>query len=439
MRLSKHEQIIKEKMQGFNPDLDTGALWESLNEFVPENIPKKKKRRLGFYLLFLIPLILLIGLLFNKVNVEGNKTIEKGIKNSFEKTRNEEKQILNNKESVSDNEFVVNDNSKKNKSISGNVSSESGNRLRRNSINEEKLVGEEIYSKSPIESENIVLETEEVREVAQEINRKEISFSIRKNLLYSKLTILKPLPISKEREVLPINIITKFPKSLSHNYIVWNIGVGFGSFDHSFEPNNTNSESYVTYLESNTKPVWSVDLGLTYNFGNGIYLNSGIAFTQLVTQIHPNWDRYLDENNPYPDGLTQRVVSQLEYEAIGHNYQNIFDIPLNIGYKLFNKGKLNLSLEGGAIFNAFTYSKGVVLDKNLKLKYYDKGDKNPYDNRFDLGWKAAINMDYLIGSNTRIYFKPNLSTRSIGYRISDLGIREKYTTYSLKVGCNYKL
>jgi len=86
MKLYKHEQIIKEKMQSFQPEIDKDALWDSLAHQVPDTA-KKRKRRLGFFLF----------LIFLAIGLAGVVVLEKNDKNptridQLNKQRNESKQ-----------------------------------------------------------------------------------------------------------------------------------------------------------------------------------------------------------------------------------------------------------------------------------------------------------------------------------------------------------
>ncbi len=96
MKLNKHEQIIKEKMQSFRPEPDKDALWASLSQYVPQETQKKKKR-LWFFLVFLslaglVALMLVPGNRINENIPFKNKANSTGTINKTKKNNNE---ILN--------------------------------------------------------------------------------------------------------------------------------------------------------------------------------------------------------------------------------------------------------------------------------------------------------------------------------------------------------
>jgi len=224
--------------------------------------------------------------------------------------------------------------------------------------------------------------------------------------------IPKLLPIVHVKKGVPTPAITIIPKTVNANYFTWSIGTSLG--------------------------VLGLHLGFTYNFLNKYYINSGIQYNQLVTKIHPKWDLTQSEDNLNPNGLTERLTRQFRYEAVGHNYQNLIDIPINIGIKLYESNKFNLSFETGAVLNIITYSKGVFIDDKYKLHYYKNNSDNPYDN-FKIGLQTSILIEYRLKHNMNIYFQPNASFRNVSYKFSNLDIKEKYRIYNLKVGLRYRL
>ncbi len=450
MKLSKQEQIIKEKMKSFQPDLDKDSLWESLEQYVPNNTLKRRKKRFVIILLFiLVTTGVLVGALVNN-------SITEPIKQKHSAQTNFENKSLKRKKSNIDkvNNNLANnhdDNSKinNNNSISGNDKSTNISKRYTHSKKAIKNKSYNFNAKSKILAQNtrdIIdisnAKSGELNEAKSTVVKKSDRNTLRKidlkvdgNLLDTKLRALPQLVAVISN---PTVTIIELKKTSQADLLALNIEIGLGDFNHAFVPKSTNSEFLTKYFNTNTKPVWNIALGLHYNLTNTLYTGAGIEYTQLVTQLHPKWEQILNEQNPYYNKLTQRVVKQLEYEAIAHNYQNAFDMPIDIGIKLIKSKKLGLSIEAGAIFNLYTYSKGVVLDHRYKLHYYDDNSNNPYG-KFELGWSASAVFDYQMYSNMNIYLKPSFITRSINYNFAKFDVKENYHIYNLKLGVNYKL
>lgn len=442
MKLNKQEQKIKEKMQSFRPQVDTNELWDSLSTHVP-----KRKRRFGLFF-FIAASFLLIGIIgfLTYSLIDNNKS------NSTNQNELVNNQIDNNKTQI------TNNSSNQSEIKTDNIQSKSSKKQQNNNlikthskkskslgqyslINTKKENNRSVYnnyknitvSNSQFEKNN----SSSLSKLNQSLKIKENS-TIIKRIFSSHLSILKLKPINHEKKEQIVATKIVFPKTVSRNYFLWNIGFGLGYFKHSFNPLIKENDEFSKYLNSSSKPAPMANIAISYHFANKYYIKSGFIFSQLVTQIHPKWELILEEENNNPNGVKQRVVRSASYEAIAHNYQNSIDIPLTIGVNIFNQQRFNISIEGGLLFNIFTYSKGAIYDESYKLFYYDNYNNNPYKKRFDIGWNSSIMLNYRL-KNFDIFFNPSISSKSINYKISNLKIKEKYRIYDLKVGLRYML
>ena len=434
MKLSKHEEFIKEKMQSFRPEPDKDALWESLSQYVPQETQKKKKR-LWFFLVFLSLAGLAVLLL-----MPGNQNNEKipfKSKSNNTGTINETKKIVDGKinNSIAETKMeTIGINAKTKVQKNPKKYSYSPRGISKNTI---------VFAlnKANQEENNASKSHERFSEKSIVLNNHSHIDKTKRESINTLGNLSNKLNLLYTNEVVSFNptiTIVNFPKKKYLNYFAWNVGVGIGKVDHSYDPGNTGSEVFTKYFESDTKPSWSIDIGVSYHFANRFYICSGIQFEQLVTRLHPKWDRIRDEQNPYYNGLTQRVQSKLEYEAIGHNYQNVLDIPLSIGLKTIETRTLSLSLEAGYLLNIFTYSKGVIVDDKYKLRYYTNTVGNPYGN-FSGAWLFSAKLDYNINDNAGFYLNPLFSKRNINYEFSGYIFQEKYSIFDLKVGFRCKI
>jgi len=441
MKLNKQEQIIKEKMKAFRPKVDTDQLWSSLSEHVPE----KKKR--GGFIYFAVAAVLLLGItayfsFSNSIKQDKNIVKEQIILNSKDaivksnSKANKIEHISDDESKIISEKLEINDNTNANANLNNTLK----NRIQSKSIIKSIIDYKSLNTKnSQINIENNQIVTERV--ISENLLAKEnknIRKLSQKEIFSSHLLNTKLKPIDHKRKERIISTTLELPKTVSRNYFLWNIGVGFGNFKHSFTALNEESKSYAKYINSKGMPSPSVDLGISYHFAKRFFIKTGLNYSQLVTQIHPKWEKILNEENNIPGGLKQRLVKSASYEAIAYNYQNSFDIPISFGIGLFRVNNFSISAEAGTLFNIFTYSKGVIYDELYKLYYYDNNENNPYNKRFDIGWQGAITLDYRL-RNFDLYFQPKFSSKSISYQYSNIKINEKYSIYDLKVGVRYRL
>ncbi len=429
MNLNKYEHLIKEKMQSFQPDVDKDELWKSLVNHVPATKRKKKKR-----FVFLLFFFFLLGIVttiwffdFNKENATEN--IQTGI--SKTKSRIKENSIETIDKSIIENRknhIFIEDESK--------VPAKDEQRIEKNNKSKKILTNNinknEVAQKYPAQRKMIDNSFEFDHEnqpdllKRNKINKLDPASIGQQHIVYEHKILLKP----------KINTIY-FKNSQNMSCFAWNVAAGTGGVDHVYMPLNAESEVFTDYFDSKTKPSWQIEIGLSYYFSKRIYLSTGLQFTQLVTQLHPKWERILNEQNPYYNGLTQRVLRQAKYEAIGHNYQNVLDLPLRLGIRTLKIERLKLFFEAGYLINIYTYSKGVIVDDQYKLHYYDNNKTNPYSN-FSGAWEFSTVLDYNFSNCINIYLKSGLSQRKIKYKYSSIEIIEKYNTYNFKIGINYK-
>ncbi len=434
MELNNHEQIIKEKMQSFRPEPDKDALWESLSQYVPQE-PQKKKKRLWFFLVFL-SLTGLVVLLLMPGNQKNEKIPFKNKSNNTG-TINETKKIVDGKINKGIAETKI-------ETIGINAKTEMQKKAKKYSHSTIEISKNPIVfalNKANQEENNASKSHEQFVEKSIVLNNHSQIEMTKRESINTLENLSNKLNLLYTNEVVSLNptiTIENFPKNKYLNYFAWNVGVGIGKVDHSYDPGNTGSEVFTKYFESDTKPSWNIDIGMSYHFAKRVYICSGIQFEQLVTRLHPKWDRIRDEQNPYYNGLTQRVQSKLEYEAIGHNYQNVLDIPLSIGLRTVETRVLSLSLEAGYVLNIFTYSKGVIVDEKFKLHYYTNTSGNPYGN-FGGAWLLSAKLDYKINDNVGFYLNPVFSKRSINYEFSGYKFKEKYSNFDIKVGIRCKI
>lgn len=441
MNLDKHEKIIKEKMRAFRPEPDKEALLEYINQTVAVEDRRKKKRRLVFLLIFFIPLLLVNGIFILNKNEHDIKAKKHFDKNQYLNKQHPQYNNPHIKKSKSTNKIIANNLEADDLDYGEHSTNSNQSTLSKKqsiSLNKHHLLSQD-KNLSELKEELGINDLKVVKQnnPNDKNNRRSMLNREIKNLYSIGMktpTLLFDYDILLKPDISKIDFSKYRHKTLFRLFM----SAGSGWFTHDFVPKNAESIEYAQQIEAKTKPGINIEMGMSYHFMNKFYLSSGFQFTQLVTQIHPKWEKLLSEQNPYYNGLSQRLQRQLEYEAIGHNYQNILDIPVIMGLEIFNLERVNLAVETGFVVNIYTFSKGVILDDKYKLHYYNEYSGNPYKN-FCIGWQTSVVLNYKLDNNNSFYLKPTFTRRNISYNFSSLNIQEKFRIYNIKLGFNYKI
>ena len=452
MKLNKREKMMINKMQSLEHHVDVDEMWQSLSQYVPNN--KKKKKRGFYFLLFSMVLLITGGLLYTVSDKNISKTIvNKNTSSNIQKTTvtqgniNSQKNIIT-KDDI-DNENAENITkpilNKDNKAIK--IKKNVERKINTNSSDDYvKRIEESKDQKHPIVLNSRMKNTEfsakdksvfiaKSSSNAIKTSNGQVNLHKRKYLLF-KYIIVPKLLLKHHKRILankPVNSL-----NLSRKKILLNIGVNLGNINQGFYSRKSTDNDYSSYLDSvsASKAALGINVGVDYYLSNRLFINSGFCFSRLTTRLQS-----LKEEEVIIEKRSAALVITKDnlYRITAYNYHYLLDIPLSIGYNIIQKRYYNISIETGAIFNLHTYSNGMYIDSNYEPVNYTNTKKNPYDSRFNIGWRSSLNIDFRLKYGYWLYIKSGLLSKRINYSDTELNIDEKYRILDLNVGMKYLL
>jgi len=435
MKLTNQEKSFKQKMQSFEAEVNTSALWEALED----QVPKKRRKWLPFIFIIslAVTLVSISAIILNQNSngenilvpasanlpaIEGTKTINEQI-NKIE-TNKDQTQIIRKTLNDLPNEKVIQTLTQNNTTSKTEITV-----LNAFSSNEKNNINpDEQASRFPNTSNDPI---QNIEKTDQQRPLFEVSKMQALNAqLFNKNIQKIDLPRELTRE-------NKVRRHLFSTALVFGSGVGKIDFSSEYEEN----KEHAAYLSSisTLKPIINAGFSLNYSFMDRLYISSGIDFSRLVTKYHPSWTRTTEESSISLSGLPQSLIREQNYEAIGHNYHYLLDIPLKIGVEIIKTKKVILSLETGISYNAYHLSKGYYLDNNRQIKLYDSNNSSPYNSRFNTAWKSALILNYRLGQKVLMNLNANYHSKNIDFKTDKLTLEENYKIALINLGLQYDL
>jgi len=438
------------KMQSLEHQVDVDEMWQSLSQYVPNN--KKKKKRGFYFLLFSMVLLITGGLLYTVSDKNISKTIvNKNTSSTIQKTTviqgniNSQKSIIikddiDNKNVENITKSILNEDTKvikiKNnieKTINTNSSDDNIKRTERSKKHKYPMALDSRTGNTKLTAKDKSMFIVENSNNDIKTSKGQVDLSKREYLLFEYIIVPKLL-LKQHKRILanrPVNNL-----NLSRKKILLNIGISLGNINQGFYSNKSTNNDYSSYLDSisTSKPALGINVGVDYYLNNRLFINSGFCFSRLTTRLQS-----LKEEEVIIEKRSAALVitKDNQYKITAYNYHYLLDIPLSIGYNIVQKRYYNISIETGAIFNLFTYSNGMYIDSKYEPVNYTNTKNNPYDSRFNIGWRASLNVDFRLKYGYWLYIKSGLLSKRINYSDKELNINEKYRILNLNVGMKY--
>ena len=453
MKLTKQEKLIKNKMQSFEHQLDTGELWQSLAQHVPEK--ENKKRRGVYFVLFTI--IILIGMMtiggYLYINSTGKKpdnnltkitpdNIQKETDKSINITKKKTKLIpqlsLNENISSSENHKSIKNNT--NTKTSSNKINQVKNTEKNKQNKDINRINTEQYNTKNTKAiqNNTILSSDNNKEINRNIPIKQDKLSKKEYVYFHRVKNSGLLPVNRNKPQLTVQTANNSSSFLKKKMIL-HLGISSGGFNHGFYYKKKSEKNYTEYINKiyASKPVLGINIGADYYFYKRFYINSGLFFSRLVTQL-----QNIEEKKVTVTETTAALITTKDnkYKITTYNYHYLVDMPVIIGFELVQGKTYKISFEAGAIFNLYTYSEGRYINEQYLLNRYTNTKNNPYGNRFNTGWKTSILFDFKPAKGQWFYIKSGICTKTIDYSINNyINLKEYFKILDLNVGIKYIL
>ena len=438
MGLNRQEKYIKQKMQSFEPHVDTGKLWASLEDYVPK---KKRRRKTVFWILliFFISISAFMGWLIYNGGKDVKKPSTADVRPAFaNKSDNQTKSGFNHGQQTAspDKDAPANINkTKESKYLSArhksgvskqwkgkNTNSNTGGKKLRS--NKNKIIAynpETSDFKNAKESGNTAISGENGNIIEP----------------FAKIRMLTPVFSHSATDNIHTPGVYQIEKSRHARFFAPEVATGAGYTLYSASSmGGTGDYSKVLNEIVNSEPALSVYTGVVYNMGKKVYLRTGLQFERYVLRLHSRWQETIEEYVPKENGLVQRVKKISDYSATGYRYYYTVNIPFEAGYKFFEKPHYDIFLESGLTVNLHTFVNGAVLKPDGKLSFHKDGRIPGYDN-FGIGLQSYFGIDYKLNSKYVIYLKTGIAYNEIKFDNGDNRIKESLMNFKVYSGIRF--
>lgn len=440
MKLNKTEKFIKQKMQSYEADVDTGKLMDALKD----HLPQKRKRPYPFWIFLMVGFMLIGAGSIYLIDSQGE-----GEKGQSSISAIGQKQLKNNsknfnKPEVAESDFeskLVVENLKE-KSIAKAEKKQDNSSIKKETPTINNTVFTENQNKQQEELTALNVQIEALKKDifpqgrAKETDNNKILNPIKELDRKIALILLKP-----RKEYFDLQPVQLMERRLSGRraYALY-FGLGAGRSNMNFMSNDTESEPFADYVNSisEQKNSFSFKMGANIYLSKGLYLNTGIEVKQLVTRFHTKWQKTEEEKNISATGGSQTVTRENTYEAIGHNYHYLFDLPLGLGVELFQSRYFSLAIQSDVALNVFRDSHGYRINSDQRLLAYNSSDADPYKKPLGFTFGFSIPVYYRLNDRWHLMLKPEYKNRIIEFDQSILKLKEHYHTFYLNIGAKYE-
>jgi hypothetical protein len=460
----EQDKYIRHIAEQHETPIDFEQLWDKLEP----NVPQKKRRRPVFIWFWTIGIALVsLGLWFifdnqktnsMATNIQPNEVVPN---NSFPEsssnrseltnTKNESSQSINQKGSQtlnSQNNAIKEENKIKNEvpiHINQNkkLSTQSNNIASKNTIspNTQK-------SNVAIETKNLEVENNNKTAIITPI-ASQVQTNITNDLVIAEdenrtNEVVHLLPIIGA-QISKVDIFTSenIKVSSKKNYnVLWQVGAGFFTLQHKNNslvenPEFLHAEQPLEYLTAGAY----TDIKLS----NRWYLQPGLRYSRYTTRLE---NVFTDYTSTTKQGITEIIIdesgfaSHVEGSVAGTTTTNIrskwysyypsIDVPITVRYLVANTYRHKFFIDGGAIVQVWTGSKGGYLSDTGQLQKYDFAN-NPYrSNR--LGYSGGFAWEWSMTRRGALSTGLSYDWRSMERSEGGTNIKTSFSSYRMNLG-----
>ncbi len=272
-----------------------------------------------------------------------------------------------------------------------------------------------------------------------------------KNITSSSLEIkyAQPLPVNKRALSEPLLIKKDVLNDYSNRGIRLNIYSGISYVDRSLNAHNIELNPFVLSKEKTETPLELISLGVQLRYDIGaVYLKGGIEFQWLNTKFE--YEQYniidtvatsgvvgilIDANgNSFNQVGTVYEENSLTSQWTHYNSHRLFNLPLSIGYEK-KISKWYFSIEAQSQLNFMHSFSGKRLDKEDNVT----DNTSDINQSFKMGLGVAFGLRYKLSDVTSIYCSPNYFSYITSFTKRSESYSENYSLLGLQIGMSYKL
>ena len=484
MTFSKFEKYAAVKINNHASDVDVEALW---NDILP-HVQKGNSRRGGLIWFFVIGLLVVSATFFilkdSKSSGSENEISQlssAGIitdQNDQKPSSSKETLAIPALKSENDNlaEKVAQISippTKKSKLIENNSPANSNSKkykvINATPTSNVKLVTEEVSASNSVELQ-IVLEEEPVNQIIEPqventplektgilLNNEPVSatFAQSETLIEKDELEIESLIDSTELILITPNAVNEEEEDRTRKRFKLRYGVGlYGGYSSSFsslKAKDTMSADYLQMRLQTEEQLETIQMGFEGIVLSevGVYLKTGLQYAriarklslnstlEMVDSVHGIQRIYVNNNTNDTIFIYGQVpvTTRTTYNKTTYNYFHLVDIPVIVGYT-YNNENWSFGVEGGALFNISTKSKGEIM--NPEGEFYDmKADNlNWFKDNVGVSFTASVMAAYHLNDNFQIYLAPTARLESV-FSTDDNPIDQKHGSLGFNIGARY--
>ncbi|MCB0572716.1 MAG: hypothetical protein KDC66_23270 [Phaeodactylibacter sp.] len=215
-------------------------------------------------------------------------------------------------------------------------------------------------------------------------------------------------------------------------------------------PRNPEYEEYVQSRRETESNMYAFSgaLRLSMVSDKGLAVRTGVNYSQINEKFtyYSGSEEIIKYINRYDqDGTvigTDTVIEVGARHKITHNQYRMLDIPFLVGYEI-NKGKLDISLNGGAYLNLLFRQKGDFLSpQDMRPVSFDSGDPDAYPafkQAVGLGWYGSLGLAYRLKPRVQLILEPHIKAFPKSVTQEQFAVSQHYLTTGLFIGLRHQL
>ena len=497
MSLNKHERFIREKLKGQEVDLDKDALWEAVK---PVKKSDNRKYFILLILLIGSVSALLLSK-WNTPENEGiseNLTQDQKEQTPYTTTSSEEISVLKSSdvEISGSNEIHKNSNSTnitdtqnlKATTTSNSITQFASKNVKpvstltattfQNEITKSKstvpVIKEESSGSNSPKNKIGISKNQPSKAITQNTTPLHILNNYKKSDLNLDENTLFPSDLnSEQRMVLDLNSLANLnllspieniesdftPSNYIHPIrkkkwaLALDLEIGTGILFEQLSARQPEDEAYANSVSQIEKPLdfYHGQIGIKLEHSKlPIYLKTGLSYSRITSRIGIdntiykdtliNGTQYYDIGNDGSRSVVEGEVMAVlvtDYRAKWHTYHHMLDIPILIGYQVYNTPSFGLAIEGGLRMNILNYSKGAYLQDDGFLSKFTNNDNNIYKSNLGINLHAGINARYLVTRNNTFSLRASW-TQYGEFAKSQSELSKKYQVLGINLGVEHR-
>jgi len=440
------KKILQHHVSVHHSEVDPEEIWAG--------IVKKQKRKKKSWLLYLLPLILIIfGFLSVWITVDADNTAHEQLLSQVEsETKSETQAVISTSPAVTSATSTTKVADTKSTpatiqiSIPTNFSNTSKTtRLSRNSINNNNTNFDKVI-------EALSPESPSKNDINFAIKKKKAIASSDSDLLLSLPMITSEITVD-DRPIITVSGVAQLPTEILdipsiqlQQLATLRLMSGIAYVSYSIVPNKQLAPDYIAARRNTETALEAVTgkFGIDLPIGKGFTLGSGINYIRINEKF--DWQgSYLsdisgnplaglkkdNEGNPLINlaFYTDEFYEAVEQKIVSYNKHEFLTIPFILGYHK-NLGKFRTKVNLGAGITVMSHSTGQVLNEDLIPAYLS-------DNNTKTGvqYVVGLGFDYPI---TR-FFAVSSQIEFAAQTVTTFNLAKKYNSYALHLGVSYSL